>query len=108
MVFLIGIGTSASITAAIVFIVVHALYKASLFLVTGTIDYQTGTRDITKLGGLGKVLMPLAVAGIIAALSSGGFPPTVGFLGKDLIYEATLHGSLNPALLTTLAIIKIG
>jgi len=105
MVFLIGIGTSASITAAIVFIVVHALYKASLFLVTGTIDYQTGTRDITKLGGLGKVLMPLAVAGIIAALSSGGFPPTVGFLGKDLIYEATLHGSLNPALLTTLAII---
>src|SRR5690554_1305366 len=105
MVFLIGIGTSASITAAIVFIVVHALYKASLFLVTGTIDHQAGTRDITKLSGLGKVLLPLAIAGVIAALSSGGFPPTVGFLGKDLIYEATLNGGFSPALLTTLAVI---
>jgi multicomponent Na+:H+ antiporter subunit A len=105
MVFLIGIGTSASITAAIVFIVVHALYKASLFLVTGTIDHQAGTRDITKLGGLGKVLLPLSIAGLIAALTSGGFPPTVGFIGKDLIYEATLHASLSPTLLTTLAVI---
>lgn len=105
MVFLIGIGTSASITAAIVFIVVHALYKASLFLVTGTIDHQAGTRDVTKLGGLRKVLMPLAIAGLIAALSSGGFPPTIGFIGKDLIYEATLNGGLNPALLTTMAVL---
>lgn len=105
MVFLIGIGTSASITAAIVFIVVHALYKASLFLVTGTIDHQTGTRDVTKLGGLGKVLFPLSIAGIIAALSSGGFPPTVGFLGKDLIYEATLFGRISPTLLTFFAVI---
>ncbi len=105
MVFLIGIGTAASITAAIVFIVVHALYKASLFLVTGTIDHQAGTRDVTKLGGLGKVLMPLAIAGFIAAFSSGGFPPTIGFIGKDLIYEATLNGGLNPTLLTTLAVL---
>lgn len=105
IVFLIGIGTTAAMTAAIVFIVVHALYKASLFLVTGTLDHQTGTRDITQLGGLGKVLFPLAIAGTIAALSSGGFPPTVGFLGKDLIYEATLFGSINPVVLTTLAVV---
>lgn len=105
IVFLNGIGTTTAITAAIVFILVHALYKASLFLVTGTLEHQTGTRDITKLGGLGKVLLPLAIAGIIAALSSAGFPPTVGFLGKDLIYEATLSGSIQPALLTSLAVI---
>nr|WP_233244210.1 hydrogen gas-evolving membrane-bound hydrogenase subunit E [Brumimicrobium oceani] len=105
MVFLIGIGTTSSITAAIVFIVVHALYKASLFLVTGTIDHQAGTRDVTQLGGLRKVLMPLAIAGFIAALSSGGFPPTIGFIGKDLIYEATLNGGLNPTLLTTMAVL---
>ncbi|PKR80511.1 Na(+)/H(+) antiporter subunit A [Brumimicrobium salinarum] len=105
IVFLIGIGTAASITAAIVFIVVHALYKASLFLVTGTIDHQAGTRDITKLGGLRKALLPLAIAGFIAALSSGGFPPTIGFIGKDLIYESTLNASINPTLLTTIAVI---
>lgn len=105
IVFLIGIGTSASITAAIVFIVTHALYKASLFLITGTIDYQTGTRDITKLGGLRKTLFPLFIAGSLAALSSAGFPPTIGFVGKDLIYESTLSGGISPAFLTTIALI---
>jgi multicomponent Na+:H+ antiporter subunit A len=103
-VFLIGIGTQAALIAAAVFIVVHALYKASLFLITGIIDHETGTRDITQLSGLRKVLLPVAVAGFIAALISGGVPPTLGFVGKDLIYEATLHYGGSAILLTVLAI----
>jgi multicomponent Na+:H+ antiporter subunit A len=39
LVFLIGIGTNFALTAALVFIVVHALYKASLFLITGILDH---------------------------------------------------------------------
>ena len=89
--FLLGIGTSHAIIAACVFILVHALYKAPLFLVTGIIDHETGTRDITKLSGLGKVLGPVALAGGLAGLSSAGLPFTFGFIGKDLIYETTLH-----------------
>ncbi|MGO2103461.1 MAG: putative monovalent cation/H+ antiporter subunit A [Psychroflexus halocasei] len=104
LVFLIGIGTQAALIAAAVFIIVHALYKASLFLITGIIDHETKTRDITKLAGLRKVLMPVAIAGFIAALISGGVPPTLGFVGKDLIYEATL-GSQYAIILTALAVI---
>lgn len=104
LVFLIGIGTQAALIAASVFIVVHALYKASLFLITGIIDHETGTRDITQLSGLKKVLMPVAIAGFIAALISGGVPPSLGFVGKDLIYEATLHFENNAILLTVIAI----
>src|SRR5690606_35688833 len=74
-----------------VFILVHAIYKAGLFLITGVIDHETGTRDVTRLSGLRKVLLPLAVAGAMAALSSAGLPFTFGFIGKDLVYEATLH-----------------
>ncbi len=91
LVFLIGIGTTESLLAASVFILVHALYKASLFLITGVIDHETGTRDVTELSGLRKVMPPLAIAGLLAALSSAGLPLTFGFIGKDLIYEATLH-----------------
>ncbi|NEV92605.1 putative monovalent cation/H+ antiporter subunit A [Psychroflexus sp. YR1-1] len=104
LVFLIGIGTQAALIAAAVFIVVHALYKASLFLITGIIDHETGTRDVTQLAGLRKVLLPVAIAGFIAALISGGVPPTLGFVGKDLIYESTLHFTNNAVLLTILAI----
>ncbi|MCH7403517.1 putative monovalent cation/H+ antiporter subunit A [Belliella kenyensis] len=90
LVFLIGLGTEASLLAAGVFILVHALYKATLFLITGIVDHETGTRDVTVLSGLSKVLMPVAIAAGLAALSNAGAPPFFGFIGKDLIYEATL------------------
>lgn len=100
--FLLGLGTKEAMIAVSVFILAHALYKATLFLVTGIIDHETGTRDITVLAGLRKVLPPVALAGLLAALSSAGFPfLTFGFIGKDLIYEATLHFS-NPNLIWTL------
>ncbi|MFD2035340.1 putative monovalent cation/H+ antiporter subunit A [Belliella marina] len=91
LVFLIGLGTDQALLAAGVFILVHALYKATLFLVTGIVDHETGTRDVSVLSGLGKVMMPVAVAAFLAALSNAGAPPFFGFIGKDLIYEATLH-----------------
>ncbi|HKL03573.1 MAG TPA: hydrogen gas-evolving membrane-bound hydrogenase subunit E, partial [Cryomorphaceae bacterium] len=103
--FLIGIGTEAALLAAIVFILVHALYKATLFLVAGIIDHQTGTRDITKLRGLGKLMIPVAGASMLAALSNSGIPPTFGFVGKDLIYESTLEMSGLSVLLTGAAIV---
>ena len=104
LVFLIGIGTEAAILAALFFILVHAIYKATLFLVAGGIDLATGTRDVTALSGLRRWLLPLTIAGFLGALVSAGIPPTIGFLGKDLIYEATLNAPLAQTLLTILAI----
>jgi multicomponent Na+:H+ antiporter subunit A len=91
LVFLIGIGSDHALMAVSVFIVVHALYKAALFLIVGIIDHETGTRDITQLAGLQKKLPIVGFAGLLAALSSAGVPLTFGFIGKDLIYESTLH-----------------
>ena len=95
IVFLLGVGTEKAIYAATIFILVHALYKATLFLVTGTVDHQTHTRDITQLGGLKKNMPLLAVAALIAALSSAGIPLTFGFIGKEIIYEATFAYPVN-------------
>ena len=114
LVFLIGLGTDDALLAASVFIIVHALYKATLFLVTGIIDHETNTRNITKLGGLNKVMLPVGIASILAACVSAGIPPTFGFLGKDLIYEATLHmGDWAPwltaaAVLTNILLVLAG
>jgi len=104
--FLLGMGTREAVIAAAVFILVHALYKATLFMVTGIIDHETDTRDIAQLSGLRKVLFPVFAAALLAALSSAGFPLTYGFIGKDLIYEATLHIGGNAApWLTVLAVL---
>ncbi|MFD2743724.1 MULTISPECIES: putative monovalent cation/H+ antiporter subunit A [Sphingobacterium] len=103
--FLIGLGTKEAIIAVVVFILVHALYKATLFMVTGIIDHETGTRDISKLAGLRKMMPWVAVAGGLAALSSAGLPITFGFIGKDLIYAATLEsGDTLAIILTSLAV----
>jgi len=104
LVFLIGLGTKEALLAASVFILVHALYKATLFLVTGIIDHETGTRDIRQLGGLNKVMLPVGIAAMLAAISNAGIPPSFGFLGKDLIYDATLGMGDIAWLLTGLAI----
>jgi len=105
--FLLGLGTEQAMVAVSVFILAHALYKATLFMVTGIIDHETHTRDITVLAGLRRVMPAVALAGFLAAISSAGVPLTFGFIGKDLIYEATLHSPLTQFawLLTGLAVV---
>src|SRR5690606_27204490 len=88
LVFLLGLGSEIAIEAAMIFLVVHSLYKGTLFLVGGTLDHETGTRDIRQLGGLRSVLPITALAAALAALSMSGIPPLFGFLGKELVYEA--------------------
>jgi multicomponent Na+:H+ antiporter subunit A len=89
---LLGVGTREAIAAALVYLVAHAGYKGALFLVAGAIDHETGTRDVTTLGGLRRAMPLTAIAGVAAALSMAGVPLTLGFVGKDSAYEALLHG----------------
>lgn len=104
LVFLAGLGTEKAFLAAIVFVMVHAIYKAGLFLVVGGIDKATGTREAPRLRGLAKYMWPVAIAGFLLALTNSGIPPTLGFVGKDLIYESTLGYDVTPWLLTGLSI----
>jgi multicomponent Na+:H+ antiporter subunit A len=87
---LLGIGTDLAIKTAVVFLVAHALYKAALFMVAGSIDHETGTRDVTVLRGLRRAMPWTAAAGALAALSKAGAPPMFGFIGKELLYTTKL------------------
>jgi multicomponent Na+:H+ antiporter subunit A len=91
LVLLIGIDTSMSIKAGLLFLIVHAFYKAALFMIAGMIEKKTGTRDITQLGGLRKNMPITFLVTVLLTLSMAGIPPMLGFLGKELIYEAKLQ-----------------
>jgi multicomponent Na+:H+ antiporter subunit A len=104
LVFLIGFGSSLSIKAAMVLLVAHALYKGTFFLSAGSIDHETGSRDILKLSGLRKFMPVTAVTMGLAALSQAGLPPMLGFISKELLYEVTLN-SPHKTLLTGIALI---
>ncbi len=91
LVLLLGIDTKLSVKAALVFLFVHAFYKAALFMLAGFIDKKSGTRDIDKLGGLIYFIPFGFVIALIALLSMAGLPPLLGFIGKELIYEAKVQ-----------------
>lgn len=91
IVFLLGIGSDYAIYAAVTFILVHALYKAALFLTAGILDHAVHTRELPQLSGLAGFMPLVAVAAFVAALSSAGIPLTFGFVSKDLIYESGLR-----------------
>lgn len=87
---LLGLGTTAAITAFVVYLLVHVLYKGALFLVAGAVDHAAGTRQLNKLGGLWSKMPIVAMAAVLAASSMAGIPPLIGFIGKELVYEAKL------------------
>jgi multicomponent Na+:H+ antiporter subunit A len=85
-VMLLGLGTGAAISAMLLYFVAHALYKAGLFMVAGAIDHETGTRDITVLGGLGDSMPVTFIAAALASLAMIGLPLTLGYFAKEEMY----------------------
>ncbi len=104
LVLLLGMDTQQSVKAAMVFLFVHAFYKSALFMLAGYITKETGTRSIDKIGGLIKTSPIGFVIAMIALFSMAGLPPMLGFIGKELIYEAKFD---SPWMSTALLIIGV-
>lgn len=107
MTMLLGIGTSIAIQACVVFLLAHALYKGALFLMAGAVSHETGTRDVTELGGLYEKMPLVAIGGCIAALSSAGVPPHLGFVGKEIVYRAVSDETTQIVLLGAMFLTSI-
>ncbi|MFA5518189.1 MAG: proton-conducting transporter membrane subunit [Spirochaetota bacterium] len=82
------------IVGALYHVLNHAIFKGLLFLVSGSVLFATGTKDLNKLGGLLKLMPVTAFAAGIASLSIAGVPPFSGFASKwTIISSSVLAGS---------------
>lgn len=90
-----GIGSDKAAKAAVLLLAAHALYKASLFLVAGSVDHATGTRDTGLLSGLGPKMPWTRAGALLAALSMAGLPPFFGFIAKETAYAGSTHAFLT-------------
>lgn len=79
--------------AGMALLVGHAAFKATLFLVVGIIDHETGTRDVRELSGVGRLRPLLAVVAILAAASMAGVPPLLGFVAKEAVISTLLDAA---------------
>lgn len=90
---ILGIGTAIpiGIIGGLFHMLNNAIYKDCLFQTAGSVEKQTGTTDLYKLGGLASKMPVTFICFIIAALSISGVPFFNGFFSKELIYDGALE-----------------
>ena len=93
---LLGMNSPMAAVAAIFHIMNHATFKASLFMVAGIIDHESGTRDIGRLSGLFKVMPITGTLAMVASAAMAGVPLLNGFLSKEMFFAETVFISAAP------------
>lgn len=81
---------------AIFHLLLHAIYKALLFLAAGSVIHALGhQQDIRQMGGIWSKMPITTLCFLIGALSLSGIPPFSGFYSKDLILFATAKQAVS-------------
>jgi multicomponent K+:H+ antiporter subunit A len=88
--FLLGMSTELALIAAVFHMLNHATFKASLFMATGIVDHETGTRDLKRLNGLRHAMPITALLATVAAGAMAGVPLLNGFLSKEMFFEESI------------------
>jgi multicomponent K+:H+ antiporter subunit A len=112
--FLLGMSTELALIAAVFHMLNHATFKASLFMATGVVDHETGTRDLKRLSGLRRAMPTTALLATVAAGAMAGVPLLNGFLSKEMFFEESIvvGGSVGmqiflPAIATLAALFSV-
>jgi NADH:ubiquinone oxidoreductase subunit 5 (subunit L)/multisubunit Na+/H+ antiporter MnhA subunit len=107
--------TPDGISGSLLFILMHGLAKAGLFLCAGIVIHATHKRDIREMGGLIKTMPVTGVAFLACAFSVIGLPPFGGFFSKLLVITGTVRAgqvwvaavALFTAVLTMFYLLKV-
>ena len=84
-----------ALTAALLHVFNHALFKSLLFFGAGAVLGATGERNMERLGGLIHRMPRTAFAFLIGSAAISALPPFNGFVSEWLTFQAIL---LSPAL----------
>jgi proton-translocating NADH-quinone oxidoreductase chain N len=83
-----GCGSPLGIVGAVFHLFNHSIFKTLLFVNSAAVEEQSGTTDMSKLGGLQSKMPVTNATSMIAFLSTAGVPPLAGFWSKLLIVIA--------------------
>ena len=90
----------------------HGLFKSLLFFSAGSVLHATGTREMSRLGGLWRAMPWTASLFALGAAAIAGLPPLNGFVSEWLVYlglfDATIaHGPAAWAALPAAALLGV-
>lgn len=102
-----GALAAVAVLGALFHVLNHGVFKSLLFLVSGSVRYATGTRDLNRLGGLMSLMPATAFAAGIASLAISGVPATSGFASKWAIVTPALLAGRGAVLLVLLGVVAL-
>lgn len=85
-----SVGGEVALAGGLMYILMHAISKAGLFLCAGIVEHSCHTKDIRRLGGLAKEMPITAVSFFLCAFSVMGIPPFGGFFSKYMVINGTV------------------
>src|SRR6266849_1277868 len=86
---------AVAMTAALLHVLNHSIFKSLLFFGSGAVLTATGERDMEKLGGLIHGMPLSAFTFLAGCMAISALPPLNGFVSEWLIFQAIL---LSPEL----------
>ncbi len=82
---------SIAFIASLYHLINHSFYKTLLFIGSGVVERETGTRDLDQLGGLIR-FMPLTTAAfLVGIMAISALPPFNGFVSEWLTMQTILR-----------------
>ena len=97
-----------ALSAALLHVFNHAIFKSLLFLGAGAIQVATHERDMEHLGGLIHRMPATAVVFLVGAVAISALPPFNGFVSEWLTFQAILNGAVLPQWLLKFAVPVVG
>lgn len=89
------LAAALALTAGLLHVLNHSLFKSLLFFGAGAVLNATGTRDMERLGGLIHRMPQTAFVFLVGCAAISALPPLNGFVSEWLTFQAIL---LSPAL----------
>jgi hydrogenase-4 component B len=86
----------------------HSLFKPLLFFGAGGIIHCTGTRVISRMGGLAKGMRTSALLFFVGSIAICGLPPLNGFAGEFLLYIGFFREAIAPVPVMVLGVPALG
>jgi hydrogenase-4 component B len=87
--------SALALTAALLHVLNHSVFKSLLFFGSGAVLTATGERDMEHLGGLIHRMPQTAFAFLVGAAAISALPPLNGFVSEWLTFQAIF---LSPSL----------
>jgi hydrogenase-4 component B len=72
----------------------HGVFKALLFFGAGSVLHATGTREMSRLGGLWRAMPWTTGCFALGAVAISGLPPLNGFVSEWLVYLGLFDATL--------------